>query len=84
MSTYDPKITIKKGGTQLINIVSSTAFSGLLVILLKEIFDKEFDIQNIQEGIDTISGTVIFLTPFVSAAVRMIANYIKKSKKGGL
>lgn len=78
---YDPKITVKKGGTQLINIISSTAFSGILVILLREIFDKEFEIENIKEGIDSITGSVIFLTPFVSAAVRMIANFIKRSKK---
>lgn len=81
--SYDPKITVKKGGTHFLNIISSTAFSGFLVILFREVSDEEFQIENIRDGINNIAGSIIFLTPFVSAIIRMIANFIKRSKKGG-
>lgn len=77
---YNPTITAAKGGKQLINVISSAAFSGLIVIIIKELTDKEFDATDIQNGIESVYGSILFLTPFVSAAVRMISNFIKKSK----
>lgn len=77
MSEYKSSITLKKGGTHFLNIISSTAFSSLLVILAKEIFDKDFKIGDIQAVIENISGAVLFVTPVVSSGVRMLVNFFK-------
>lgn len=72
---YKASVTVSKGFEQLVTIASSSAFSALLVMVLKELTDKNFNITDIQEGIKNVSGTVVFLTPAVSAIVKMIQNF---------
>lgn len=74
---YSSTKTLSKGLEQLITIISSSAFATLLVIVLKEITDKDFNISDVQDGIKHVSGTVIFLTPVISAIVKMIQNFYK-------
>jgi hypothetical protein len=78
---YSTTKTLSKGITQLVNIISSTAFSGLIVVAFKEIFDKDFSIEDIQHTIQNISGSVVFLTPVVSSIVQMIINFKKNFYK---
>lgn len=81
MSEYNPTITLGKGGKQLINVLSSTAIASALVVLINGILGKELKIETIQQGIDHISGSIIFITPIVSAFIRMASNYIKNRKR---
>lgn len=74
---YKPEITIKKGGKQFVNIISSAAFSSLLVVIIKELTDKNFQASDIQSAIDSIQGTVLILIPIVSTGINMVANIIK-------
>lgn len=82
MNGYNPSITIGKGGKQLINVLSSAAVSSGLVILINGILGKEIEAETIQQGMNNISGSVLFLTPIVSAFIRMAMNYIKNRNKG--
>lgn len=78
---YNSQITVKKGGLQILNVICSTAFSGLIVITVKEITDQDFNPDTIQEGINNIAGAVLFITPIISAFIRMISNWIKKKDR---
>lgn len=74
---YKASITFSKGGRQLINIFSSTAFSAFLIMIIKELTDKEYKITDIQGAINDISEYFLFVVSIVSSVIRMISNYIK-------
>lgn len=78
--SYSIQKTISKGVNQILVIISSTAFSGLLVAVIKELTDKEFTITDIQNVIQNISSTVVCLVPVVSSFVQMAINFKKNFK----
>jgi hypothetical protein len=77
---YSVQKTISKGINQILVIVSSTAFSGLMVAVIKELTDKEFSITDIQKVIESVSGTVVYLVPVVSSIIQMAINFKKNFK----
>jgi hypothetical protein len=77
---YSIQKTISKGFNQMLVIVSSTAFSGLMVAVIKELTDKEFSITDIQKVIESVSGTVVYLVPVVSSIIQMAINFKKNFK----
>lgn len=81
VSEYKIGITASKGGRQLINVFSSTAAASFFVILINNLLGEEMKAETIQQGIDHIAGSVVFLTPIMSAIIRMVSNFIKNRKR---
>lgn len=78
---YNPKITAKKGGKQVINIVSSSGIALLIVIILKLLTDKDFELTDIQLLIDEMGKLIIIIIPIVSSIITMINNFRKNYYK---
>lgn len=73
---YKAEITLSKGGKQLVNIITSTAFSAFIVVVYKELTDKDFKPENLKYIIDNLSNLIVFITPFMSMGIKMITNFV--------
>lgn len=74
-TSYKASITASKGGKQLVNVITSTAFASFLVVVIKQLTDKDFEVTDIKSFIDNISGMVVFITPVVSTLIKMLSNF---------
>jgi hypothetical protein len=79
-NNYSIKKTVLKGINQILVIISSTAFSSILVAIIKEITDKDFPITDIQKVMESISTIVVCLVPVVSSMIQMMINFKKNYK----
>lgn len=79
-TNYSASKTVGKGAGQLLNVLTSTVFSSAIVLTIGAITGKNIDVESIQEGIAHISGSVVFLTPIVSAGFKMVTNWFKNRK----
>ena len=79
-NNYSIKKTVSKGINQILVIISSTAFSSLLVAIIKEITDKDFSITDVQKAMESISSIVVCLVPVVSSIMQMMINFKKNYK----
>lgn len=76
-TNYSGKKTLTKGMKQAVNILSSTGFSALVVLLMKFMFDKEFKAEDIKQIIDEMTGSIVLIIPVVSSLIAMINNFRK-------
>lgn len=74
---YSVKKTLGKGLDQLVTIVTSSAFAALIATALKDLTDKDFQVSDIKQVIEGISGLVVLMTPAISAVIQMLKNFYK-------
>lgn len=69
--------TVQKGFDQIINILSSAAFSTMVIMICRLLCGKDINIKYITEVIESLSQMGVLLIPVISALIAVINNIRK-------